>query len=122
VVTLTDGPIALAREIVHGGFLHRVHLGLDYFDASINRVAAWIIGARNLQKALLLALLSPVGSLREHERKGDLTARLAMMEGMKTLPFGAVWDHYCQREGVPLDTAWLPVVQAYEEETLETRS
>jgi L-rhamnose isomerase len=122
VVTLTDDPISLAREIVHGGFLHRVHLGLDYFDASINRVAAWIIGARNLLKALLLALLTPAQTLREQEGSGNLTARLAIMEGMKTLPFGAVWDHYCQKEGVPLDTAWLPVVQVYERKTLETRS
>jgi len=121
VVTLTDDPISLAGEVVHGGFLDRVHLGLDYFDASINRIAAWIIGARNLQKALLLALLSPADALREHERRGNLTARLAMMEGTKTLPFGAVWDHYCEKEGVPLDNAWLPAVEVYEREVLEAR-
>jgi len=121
VVTLTDDPISLAGEIVRGGFLDRVHLGLDYFDASINRVAAWIIGARNLQKALLLALLEPADSLREHERSGNLTARLAMMEGTKTLPFGAVLDHYCEKEEVPLDNAWLPEVEAYERDVLEAR-
>jgi L-rhamnose isomerase len=121
VVTLSDDPIALAREIVRGGFLDRVHWGLDYFDASINRVAAWIIGARNLQKAILLALLSPTEALRHQERIGDLTARLAIMEGEKTLPFGAVWDYHCENEGVPRDDAWLPMIQAYEERTLEIR-
>jgi len=121
VVTLTDDPLSLAREIVHGGFLHRVHFGLDYFDASINRVAAWIIGARNLQKALLLALLSPATVLREREMGGDLTARLALMEDGKTLPFGAVWDYHCLQEGVPVDGAWLPIVEAYEREVLEAR-
>jgi L-rhamnose isomerase len=121
VVTLSDDPISLAGEIVHGGVLDRVHLGLDYFDASINRVAAWIIGARNLQKALLMALLTPAHTLREHERSGNLTARLAMMEGTKTLPFGAVWDYHCEREGVPQDNAWLPLVEAYEREVLEAR-
>jgi L-rhamnose isomerase len=121
VVTLTDDPISLATEIVHGGFLDRVHLGLDYFDASINRVAAWIIGARNLLKALLLALLSPAEALREHERNGNLTARLAITEGMKTLPFGAVWDHHCEEQGVPPDDAWLPVIEAYERRIMEAR-
>jgi L-rhamnose isomerase len=121
VVTLTDDPISLATEIVHGGFLDRVHLGLDYFDASINRVAAWIIGARNLLKAFLLALLSPAEALREYERDGNLTARLAIMEGMKTLPFGAVWDHHCEEQGVPPDGAWLPVIEAYERRILEGR-
>jgi L-rhamnose isomerase len=121
VVTLTDDPISLATEIVHGGFLDRVHLGLDYFDASINRVAAWIIGARNLLKAFLFALLSPAEALREHERNGNLTARLAIMEGIKTLPFGAVWDHHCEEQGVPPDGAWLPVIEAYERRILEGR-
>jgi len=121
VVTLTDGQISLAREIVHGGFLRRIHFGLDYFDASINRAAAWIIGARNLQKALLLGLLSPVDSLRKHERSGNLTARLAIMEGMKTLPFGSVWDYFCTRAGVPLDDAWLSEVEAYEKKILDVR-
>jgi L-rhamnose isomerase len=121
VVTLTDDPISLATEIVHGGFLDRVHLGLDYFDASINRVAAWIIGARNLLKAFLLALLSPAEALREHERNGNLTARLAITEGMKTLPFGAVWDYHCEEQGVPPDGAWLPVIEAYERRILGGR-
>jgi len=121
VVTLADDPVLLAREIVHGGFLDRVHFGLDYFDASINRVAAWVIGARNLQKALLLALLSPADLLRDRERSGNLTARLAVMEDSKTLPFGAVWDYHCLREGVPPDGQWLPMVEAYERDVLEDR-
>ncbi len=121
VVTLNDETVALAREVVLGGFLDRVHLGLDYFDASINRVAAWVIGSRSFQKALLLALLSPADVLRTLEKTGNFTARLATMEGLKTLPFGAVWDHYCETHGVPLDPSWLPVVDAYEREVLEAR-
>jgi len=121
VVTLGDDTMALAREIVHGGYLDRVHLGLDYFDASINRVAAWVIGARNLLKAFLLALLTPMAALREHERKGNRTARLALMEGAKVLPFGAVWDYHCARQEVPPDHGWLPVVERYERRVLDER-
>jgi L-rhamnose isomerase len=121
VVTLTDDPVSLAKEVVNGGFLHRVHFGLDFFDASINRVAAWVIGARSFQKALLLALLSPADLLREHERSGNLTARLALAEEMKTLPFGAVWNYHCEQQGAPVDHAWLPAVEAYEREVLEAR-
>ena len=80
-------------DVVRGEYLDRVHLGLDYFDASINRVAAWVIGARNLLRALLMALLEPIATLREREAAGDLTARLALLEELKTLPHGAVWDY-----------------------------
>ena len=98
VVILTDDLQAIAQELVRGDYLGRAHIGLDYFDASINRVAAWVIGTRNMLKALLMALLEPIGRLRELEAAGDYTTRLALLEEAKTLPFGAVWDH-CLREG-----------------------
>jgi L-rhamnose isomerase len=121
VVTLTDELQAIAQEIVWGGYLERVRLGLDYFDASINRVAAWVIGARSLLKALLLALLAPVQRLRQAELEGDYTARLAWMEEMKLLPVGAVWDFHCQQQEVPAGDAWLAEVKRYERDVLARR-
>jgi L-rhamnose isomerase len=121
VVTLTDELEALAQELVRGGFLERTHVGLDYFDASINRVAAWTIGARSLLKALLLALLEPADRLREMEAKGDNTGRLALLEEVKTLPAGAVWDYYCLAKGVPVGTDWLDEVRRYERDVLSKR-
>src|ERR1043165_5902042 len=97
VVTLTDELEAIAQEIVWGGHLDRVRIGLDYFDASINRVAAWVIGTRNMIKALLLALVAPIEKLKALETEGDFTSRLALMEDAKTLPFSAVWDYHCER-------------------------
>ncbi len=96
VVLLNDDLEAIAQELVRGHFLDRVHIGLDYFDASINRVAAWTIGTRNMLKALLKALLEPADTLRQLEATGDFTSRLALLEEIKTLPFGAVWDRYCE--------------------------
>lgn len=120
VVTLNDDLLAIAREIVANGFEKRVHLGLDYFDASINRVAAWTIGARNLQRALLIALLgSPL--IRAAETRGDFTTRLALQEEAKTLPFGAVWDFYCESKGVPVGEHWLTEVKRYEAAVLSRR-
>jgi L-rhamnose isomerase len=121
VVTLTDELQAIAQEVVRGGFLGRVRLGLDFFDASINRVAAWVIGTRALLKALLLALLEPTEALRRSEASGDYTARLATLEELKAMPFGAVWDHYCERQGVPVGVAWLGEVEAYERDVLLRR-
>ncbi len=121
VVTLSDGLKALAEELVRGNYLERTHIGLDYFDASINRVAAWVIGTRNMLKALLTALLQPVGRLRDLESGGDLTGRLAMLEEIKTLPAGAVWDHYCMSMGIPPGQAWLEEVRDYEREVLSKR-
>jgi L-rhamnose isomerase len=121
VVTLTDELEAIAQELVRGDYLDRVHIGLDFFDASINRVAAWVIGARCMLKALLLALLEPTAMLRGLESTGDLTGRLAWLEECKTLPFGAVWDGYCLRQNVPVSGAWLGVVKAYERKTLSQR-
>ena len=120
VVTLNDDLIAITREIVTTGDISRVHIGLDFFDASINRVAAWVIGTRNLLKGVLLGLLEPP-AIREAEAAGDTTARLALQEEAKCLPFGAVWDQYCLRMGVPVGTAWLDVVRAYELDVTSTR-
>lgn len=121
VVTLTDELQSIAQEIVWGGYLARVRIGLDYFDASINRVAAWVIGARNMAKALLLALLAPTGKLKAFESDGDYTSRLALMEDAKQLPGGAVWDYYCQKNNVPPGTEWLEEVKAYERAVLSKR-
>ena len=106
---------------MRGGYLDRVHIGLDFFDASINRIAAWVIGTRCMIKALLLALLEPVDVLLGAERRGDFTARLTLLEELKTLPFGAVWDYYCLRQSVPVGRAWLEEVRAYEREVLSHR-
>jgi len=97
-----------------------VHIGLDFFDASINRVAAWVIGTRNLLKGLLLGLLEPP-AIREAEAAGDTTARLALQEEAKSLPFGAVWDQYCESQGVPVGEAWLPIIRDYERNVTSQR-
>jgi L-rhamnose isomerase len=122
VVTLTDELEAIAQELVRGDYLGRVHLGLDFFDASINRVAAWVIGARSMIKALLLALLEPIAKLRELEAAGDFTGRLAWLEEIKTLPSGAVWDYYCLRQNVPVGPAWINDIRRYEREVLSGRT
>lgn len=121
VVILNDDLLAIAREIVANGFLKRVHIGLDYFDASINRVAAWTIGTRNMLRALLIALLEPTEKLRAAENKGDFTSRLALQEEIKTLPFGAVWDYYCESKNVPVGENWLAEVKRYEKDVLSKR-
>lgn len=122
VVTLTDEVHAVAQELVRNDLLARTHLGLDYFDASINRVAAWVIGARNLLKAMLAAMLEPTDRLRQAEADGDFTTRLALLEEAKTLPFAAVWDYHCQAQGVPAGEGWLAEVKAYERDVLSRRS
>jgi L-rhamnose isomerase len=114
VVLLDDETQAIANELVRGGVLDRVQIGLDFFDASINRVAAWVIGTRNMRKALLRALLEPSAALREAEKRGDHTARLAWFEELKSMPWGAVWDYYCESRGVPVGLGWLERVRAYE--------
>ncbi len=119
VVTLNDDLLAIAREVVVCGS-HRVHLGLDYFDASINRIAAWVIGTRNLQKALLIALLEPP-AIRSAELAGDNTTRLALQEEARALPFGAVWDHFCEAKDVPVGETSLAEVKRYERAVLAKR-
>jgi L-rhamnose isomerase len=121
VVIVTDDLRSIAEEIVRGDFLERIHIGLDFFDASINRVAAWVIGTRAMIQALLGALLEPTERLRRLEIDGDFTARLAMVEALKTLPFGAVWDYYCLGQGVPLGMAWMDEVREYERQVTSKR-
>ncbi len=121
VVVLSDELEAIAQEVVRGDYLGRVHIGLDFFDASINRVAAWVIGARSMQKGLLLALLEPAETLRNLEAEGDFTARLALLEEVKTLPWGVVWDHFCRSLGVPAGRGWLEEVKTYERDVLSKR-
>ncbi|MDM8006971.1 MAG: L-rhamnose isomerase [Phycisphaerae bacterium] len=121
VVILDDELYAITQEIVRNDYTNRIHIGLDYFDASINRVAAWVIGARNMIKALLAALLEPADRLRKYELSGDFTSRLALLEEHKTLPFGAVWDYYCLQAGVPVGAEWLAKVKDYEAKVLSKR-
>lgn len=122
VVILDDPTRAIMEELVRGGFLGRTHIGLDFFDASINRVAAWVIGARSTLKALLLALLEPAAKLREAEASGDFTSRLALLEEAKTLPAGVVWDEHCRRQDAPVGVRWLDDVKTYERDVLAKRA
>ena len=122
VVILSDEVREIAKELVRGNYLGRVHIGLDFFDASINRVAAWIIGARAVQKALLLALLEPSETLCQMERDGDFTGRLALLEHLRMMPVGAVWDQFCIANGVPSESAWLDEIRAYEIDVLSQRA
>ncbi|EMH3160757.1 L-rhamnose isomerase [Escherichia coli] len=121
VVLLDDETQAIASEIVRHDLFDRVHIGLDFFDASINRIAAWVIGTRNMKKALLRALLEPTAELRKLEAAGDYTARLALLEEQKSLPWQAVWEMYCQRHDTPAGSEWLESVRAYEKAILSQR-
>jgi L-rhamnose isomerase len=121
VVILTDELKAIAQEIVRGNYIRRVHIGLDFFDASINRVAAWVVGTRATIQALLVAMLEPRSMLQNFEDRGDYTSRLVFLEALKQLPMGAVWDYYCLKKEVPTDTRWLDVIREYEREVLSQR-
>ena len=121
VIILSDELRAIAQQIVRGDYLQRVHIGLDFFDASINRIAAWVIGTRCMIKALLIALLEPVQMLREIELADNYTERLAMLEELKTMPFGAVWDYYCTKMEVPPGPDWLKEVKDYEAKVTNKR-
>lgn len=121
VVLFNDDLLAIAQEIVRGGYLGRVHIGLDYFDASINRVAAWVIGTRNAQRALLTAMVEPIDQLRQLEKDGDFTARLALLEELKGLPFGSVWDYFCVQQEVPVGFQYIDEVRDYEKTELSKR-
>ena len=120
VVLLDDPTIAIMEELVRGDFLGRTHIGLDFFDASINRIAAWVIGTRSAQKALLLALLQPIKAMQAAEQSGSHWERLALMEESKTLPTGAVWEEFCSRNDVPAD--WMSEVRSYEKNVLSKRT
>lgn len=121
VVTLDDALQSISSALVRDDLLARTHIGLDFFDASINRIAAWTIGTRNTLKSLLIALLEPA-ALKEAEASGDLTTRLALMEELKGMPWGAVWDQYCEKQGVPVGTAWLAETKRYENAVLSKRA
>lgn len=121
VVVLNDDLRGIFHELVRGNALDRALLALDYFDASINRVAAYVIGARAVRKALLFALLEPSGSLARLERAGKKGEKLALMEELKGMPFGAVWDMLCLRAGVPAGAGWIAKVQEYESRVLARR-
>jgi L-rhamnose isomerase len=121
VVTNNDDLQAIAQEIVRNDALERIHIGLDYFDASINRIAAWTIGSRNTLRALLAALLEPLETLKQYEAEGDFTSRLALMEELKSLPAGAVWDYFCLQKAVPVGMAFMSAVKDYEKRELSKR-
>jgi L-rhamnose isomerase len=121
VVTLDDPTRAILEEVAISGALDRIHIGTDYFDASINRIAAWTIGTRNTKKALLQGLLRPTKKLVEAEESGDMASRLALFEDSRSLPWGAVWDEFCRRNNIPADGEWMPEVKAYEKSVLSRR-
>ncbi|OIB02859.1 L-rhamnose isomerase [Paenibacillus sp. LC231] len=122
VVVMDDELTEIGRELVRNNLLDVTHIGLDFFDASINRIAAWVIGTRNTIKALLRAKLEPVDRLKQAELEGDYTTRLALTEEFKSYPFGAVWDYYCERMGVPVREEWLSEVKQYEQDVLLKRT
>lgn len=121
-VVLFDEPtIAIAQEIIRCNAINRVNIGLDFFDASINRVAAWIIGTRNMRKSLLFALLEPTAKLQEAENSFDFTSRLAIFEELKSMPWTAVWDYYCASKGMAVGAEWLKQIRSYEKDVLSKR-
>ncbi len=122
VVILDDELREIGLEIVRNDALDKVSIGLDFFDASINRVAAWTIGTRNMIKALLYAMLTPNEYMKQLQEEGNFTERLALMEEFKTYPFGAVWDYYCEQMGVPVKETWMEEIKEYEETVLSNRN
>lgn len=114
VVILNDDVRAIAEEVVRSNAMDRIHIALDFFDASMNRVGAWTIGTRATLKGLLIALLEPTDVLKTYETEGNYFARLALLDSLKNMPFGAVWDYYCAQSDVPVGTAWLKEIQDYE--------
>ena len=121
VVLFNDDVRNVFFEIMRGDALDRVYVALDFFDASINRIAAYVIGTRATRKAILAALLDPSACLRELEDSGKLGQKLGLMEEQRTMPFGAVWDMLCQREEVPVGAAWISEVETYEAKVLSKR-
>ena len=121
VVLFDDELKEIMKEIVRNDALDKVLIGLDFFDASINRIAAWVIGTRNVQKALLWALLQPNEKLKALQDEGAFTEKMVLMEEAKTLPFEDIWTHYCETQGVPADESWFKEIQAYEKEVLSKR-
>lgn len=121
VVIVSDDLVQLFEEVVRSQAMERIHLALDYFDASINRIGAWVIGARAVQKMLLYAFLQPIEILKEYEEDGQYFQRLALLEELKTFPFGAVWDYFCLENNVPIGFDWIKNIENYEEDVLKKR-
>jgi L-rhamnose isomerase len=121
VVIFDDETKEIAKEIVRNDALDRVFIALDYFDASVNRIAAWVVGARNMQKALLFALLNPAEQLRGYQDAANYTKMLSLSEELKTFPFGEVFDEYCKRVGAPVGMSWIDDVDEYERDVLSKR-
>lgn len=121
VVLFDDETREIAKEIVRNDALDRVLLALDFFDASINRISAWTVGMRNMQKALLYALLSPNKQMKEMQEQNRFTELMMLQEEIKTYPFGAVWDYFCESQGVPVREEWFKEVQKYENDVLSLR-
>ncbi|MDR1737918.1 MAG: L-rhamnose isomerase [Candidatus Symbiothrix sp.] len=121
VTIMNDDILDLAKEIVRADALPRVHIGLDYFDASINRIGAYVIGIRATQKAFLQALLEPIAALRKYEENAQYFERLALLEEAKTLPWNAVWDYFCLKNNIPVGEAYIGEIQKYEREVTGKR-
>jgi len=121
VVTINDDTQLIAQEIVRCNALDRVHMGLDFFDASINRIGAYVVGTRAAQQTMLYALLETGKMLLQYEEEGKFFERLALLELMKTKPFGAVWDYYCLQHDVPVSQDFIAVIQQYEKDILSNR-
>ncbi len=121
VVSLNDEVRSLSEEIVRSNVLERVHFALDFFDASMNRVGAWVIGARATLKSVLIALLESREKLQEFEDSGNTFARLALLEELKTMPFGAVWDYFCLKMDVPSGESWIEEIERYDAEVTRKR-
>ncbi|WP_436667108.1 L-rhamnose isomerase [Latilactobacillus sakei] len=121
IVIMDDALIRMMRSLVRDDLLSKTNIGLDFFDATINRIAGWVIGARATQKAVLMGMLAPIDTLKAMEIDGDLTKRLAITEELKSYPFGAVWDEFCARQNVPVGTDWLADVDQYEKDVLLKR-
>jgi len=122
VTTLNDDTLDLCKEIVRCDALDKVHVGLDFFDASINRIGAYVIGSRATQKCLIQALLEPLATLREYEANGQYFERLALLEESKSLPWNAVWDMFCLKNNVPVGEEFIAEVQKYEKEVTNKRN
>ena len=121
VVIFDDELCAIMQELNRNDLFGKTYIALDFFDASINRIAAWVIGMRNTIKAMIFAMLEPGETLKKAEAEGDFTSRLALLEEYKSYPFSAVWDYYCQAMGVPVKESWLNEVRTYERDVLAKR-
>ena len=122
VVTWNDQMRAIAEELIRNNLIERTYFALYFFDGTINRVAAWTIGTRNAIKALLCAALEPIDALRELELNMNYTKRLALLEELKSAPFGPVWDYFCEKNGVPVGEKWIAECEAYEKNVLSKRA